>query len=925
MGLINNIVKYAVVGVWLTNKKKPARIPTRARFELSGEMRWIQFSGSIAALALVGGARCELLTKKEALESSWHLPLLGLPLSHSSFFHTPASPQATQLFYSLSELGILSATVPENGTIKWRLPTDQTVMKLGSNAIFTAGNATLKAFNALLGFNLWDMQLDGIVDYQVLPVDSLSASEDVVVLQKSNVLTRLSGSSGQVLWEQQIAKGKACQLSRSGNQVYVVATAPSGQSYVLYVNIIDALSGEHQQSINLDGHIDSEDALLTAKSFGMPVAIWMYRKSMKANLLGTKAVETLSKEVTQDVKVVAPQTTSGFSSFLLQSADGSAETYEINTERHRIQSLAKTVNTKPGQWVLSQLENESFFVKLTKDSVEVYRNDLTTPLHSLPHDLGEVTYFSVGLEKSGNTINLHTLFFMKEGGEVGIWSESGTLWQRDEALSTIQEAVFLELENPKVMLEYSTGFLSRLSRHFKQLLSLFGKFGSKSTKKDDSTQTDLFGFKKYLICLSLLGKIFALDTSANGAVVWSHSIPGPVNDKSRLFNVKDKILLYTQGSLLVLNGQTGQIHSQQPMGSDMIGLAGNLAVIEDNSKVSLMPLDKRTPLTDEHVFTSLRRGNTIQGYAVDSATKEFHSTWKIEPAGILKEFTIADSEEPIASIGKVLTNRAVLYKYLNNHLAATASVTDKGVMYIYVFDAVSGKIEYETIQRQVDQSAPVFLSINENWLICTFKSTSIAKGWHIMNFEFYESQMPNERWLAANGSSFDSPNMPYVRSQSFILPGEVGAIATTITRFGISSKDLLVALDSYSIMSVSRRELDPGRPLGREASASEREQGLFRYTPFIGDNRRNMLTRDKAVFGIKKIITTPALTESTSCVFAYGVDLFYGRTAPSGTYDVLGNHFNKLQLVLTIIALGIATRVMGPIIQLRQLKTRWNA
>lgn len=72
------------------------------------------------------------------------------------------------------------------------------------------------------------------------------------------------------------------------------------------------------------------------------------------------------------------------------------------------------------------------------------------------------------------------------------------------------------------------------------------------------------------------------------------------------------------------------------------------------------------------------------------------------------------------------------------------------------------------------------------------------------------------------------------------------------------------------------------------------------------------------------IKTSPALLESTSLVLGYGLDLFYTRVAPSGTFDVLSESFSKSQLLATISALAAALFVMRPLVRRKQLKQRWG-
>lgn len=77
------------------------------------------------------------------------------------------------------------------------------------------------------------------------------------------------------------------------------------------------------------------------------------------------------------------------------------------------------------------------------------------------------------------------------------------------------------------------------------------------------------------------------------------------------------------------------------------------------------------------------------------------------------------------------------------------------------------------------------------------------------------------------------------------------------------------------------------------------------------------------VANVRQILTSPALLESTSLIFAFGLDLFSSRTAPSNTFDVLSENFNKLQLVLTVSALGVAIMIARPMVQRKKLRERW--
>jgi hypothetical protein len=71
------------------------------------------------------------------------------------------------------------------------------------------------------------------------------------------------------------------------------------------------------------------------------------------------------------------------------------------------------------------------------------------------------------------------------------------------------------------------------------------------------------------------------------------------------------------------------------------------------------------------------------------------------------------------------------------------------------------------------------------------------------------------------------------------------------------------------------------------------------------------------------VVTAPALLESTSLVFTHGLDLFLTRVAPSNTFDVLSENFNKVQLVLTISGLALAIMITKPMVRRKKLRERW--
>jgi hypothetical protein len=103
------------------------------------------------------------------------------------------------------------------------------------------------------------------------------------------------------------------------------------------------------------------------------------------------------------------------------------------------------------------------------------------------------------------------------------------------------------------------------------------------------------------------------------------------------------------------------------------------------------------------------------------------------------------------------------------------------------------------------------------------------------------------------------------------------------------------------------------------------EEWLIQYDPLMPDDPRRIISHKYplALSSIQSIYTSPTSLESTSLIFAHGLDLFFTRVSPSGTFDLLSESFNKAQLAFTIIGLGGAIIITGPMVRRRKLRERW--
>ncbi|KAJ7173455.1 DUF1620-domain-containing protein [Mycena filopes] len=314
-----------------------------------------------------------------------------------------------------------------------------------------------------------------------------------------------------------------------------------------------------------------------------------------------------------------------------------------------------------------------------------------------------------------------------------------------------------------------------------------------------------------------------------------------------------------------------------------------------------------------------------------------YRTWGLSlPVGARVKSIVKPRVGPVASLGKVLGNRTTLYKYLNPRMFVVLTEGEEGFANsgcgVYVVDGAKGSVLYSAVLPvPVKGSAgcDVHATLTENWLVYHYyegegEREGEVKGWRIVTVELYEGGL-DEKTRSSDLSAFSMESMQVEPlEQSYIYAHGITAITTTSTKFGITSKEIIVATQNSKIHAIPRRMLNPRRPKDRKPTAEEQqEEQLIPYDVIMPDDPRRTISHTYEVANTRQIITSPALLESTSLVFAYGLDLFLTRVAPSNTFDILNKSFNKAQLVLTVCGLALGIVIAKPMVRRKRLRERW--
>lgn len=101
----------------------------------------------------------------------------------------------------------------------------------------------------------------------------------------------------------------------------------------------------------------------------------------------------------------------------------------------------------------------------------------------------------------------------------------------------------------------------------------------------------------------------------------------------------------------------------------------------------------------------------------------------------------------------------------------------------------------------------------------------------------------------------------------------------------------------------------------QKPTKAELEEYLIPYEPVLPVDPKWVVSHRYRVAGMKGILTSSTILESTSQILAYGMDLFGSSVSPSGRFDVLSSDFNKAQLIGTTLGLMAAIAVLRPIVR----------
>ncbi|KAJ3126373.1 hypothetical protein HK098_007571 [Nowakowskiella sp. JEL0407] len=1005
--------------------------------------RWI-----IVLLLWLQSARA--LFQDQAASWDWHSLLVGTP-------SLLLQPHSAQLRVATAK-NLLASVSAKSGNIAWRVrldpddkirfiaaPSDSSLLSIsGSESI------TTRLWDASSGFLLWESP-----DLVTLPTNSTSDTISAVkvpggiVTLIGNRVSKLGAKDGKRLWDY-VSDSTLAHVAAVDKSVYVITKS-------LIVSKLSAKTGEVDTTYTLESPVG--DSIIVSDEFKNLFLVWFNNDAqVLIHKLGSAPdhIENFNTDYHDKGIKLQKVFESGYPQFTVTTQSGQSVLVRLSETGTPIMNKLRNVN---GNWLISGaiLDGKPYYATVITsqgESLGQFADSSTGEVitkFTLPHNsdiTGDITKIKLDVykKKDGSGVG-YRILTVTEDGSMHMLRESQVLWSREESLTQISDAKFIDLPESRGFSEDHdelnellsqtealnpvSRYIRRIQIHLSKLSTLPSTLFEPKSKPDNTNSTsdviirDAFGVKKIILVATKTGKLVAMET-LKGKIVWSKYFEDGVEKVEVVRSVVVKqpplvVLVFRRDKSTVLktiNPLTGKSIGKETVIPkrfikvvklsvlDPVEHSNVLAVIDEEEKLWLHPstsevhseFAKRQGTVYFYIPDAVG-GNTVRGFTVVPAREnvpefyELKQNWKFTAPNGEEFAALGDKpkDEKIPSIGRVLGNRKVLYKYLNPNILTIATVKETAdpktsVLNIYLLDTVSGAILHHASHGAggyIHGKTGVHLLQSENWVVYSYfnhgpersvgqnasgasgsglgsgeeeeeekgeiedeierekervkrrrmkkvkkeeekqggQEVPEVKGVEVVVLELFEDSRPDKRVESTYFSSFNGKK-PYVLSQAYVFPEKIGALGTTSTRHGITVREVLFGLGS-SILGVPKRILDPRRPTVA-LTADDKEEMLVPYKAAIEYNEKDVATYYLEIIGTEKIISSPAILESTSLVLSYGVDLFFTRRMPSKTFDLLNDDFNYASLIGTMIILVVGIFVVRHFVIQKKLNDSWK-
>lgn len=608
-------------------------------------------------------------------------------------------------------------------------------------------------------------------------------------------------------------------------------------------------------------------------------------------------------------------------------------------------------------WKIFQNENN---IKLIVNNIDIYLLDINIKLHSIKlskkimSDMVDIN--NNWLSMSANARGSITKYWL-DSSSLAIMTDDGSL-------------CFMDIENVD---EYEIQWCRDESLAYPLKIAFFDE-----TQTDVNTNWIQQTFEKVITVLTSNGKLFGI-LSTDGSILWSINLNLETND----YSIVDMFVQSEHPPKILIifncdqcsNGKLSKIisisspfqetstifndfHISSIIGTSWINPISNLKIVLflDSTQMTVHLYNPSNSETLSNfiqdrfhlIFYQTINDQIISGYTLQMAND--HSSYSC--VKLWSKSFMNSNERLVAHVfskrNQMIINsiyqtgeRGALYKYLNPHLFAIATVDDHQLLHIYLLDGITGDILMHSFYEDCVSHSLVSLLIYENKFLITYYNSQTMMSELIVHDLWITDPnvLPTKERSAAEGylkpenplkhtfsSIYNSSISPFITSQVYNYPFIIQSLFTvTHTRYSVSNKWIIMQLQSGNIVKLDAAFVNTRRPISNEITAANKMEFLISYRKFLPFQSLWVLSEEHNMLNtVRGLVSVSTPIESTSLVFGYGVDFFFRRISPSRNFDTIPNDFDYLMLFLILGGVIVAIFVAKKLAQRRKLSKEWK-
>lgn len=500
------------------------------------------------------------------------------------------------------------------------------------------------------------------------------------------------------------------------------------------------------------------------------------------------------------------------------------------------------------------------------------------------------------------------------------YSASGkaVLVAKPASMSMLEKANHLEHDLQSSILLYR--YMLRCKNHLVQL----GKFVTNLwwNLPDDEILTNDVDYLggTLLVYFDLSSNSLVAKEASNGRLLWVTDLPD--SEKLLEYICKDsELTLIREKSIIVVSLRDGTVKSATALPN----LGESILKYSDkDGSDSFVRLDEECTgnTTFEPTYSWKQHGDILQGYRIQDS--QLVSTWEFSDDGKHLVAVSKNSDKVLKAAGIARSDKSVLYKYLNPNLLAVLSTQGEGLR-LSLLDGVLGRLLHRTaVTEEKIEPESVKVVVSNNWIVVTYFVHGSSLEQRITVYDLFTDSKMAQRGQV---SSFE--NMSFnVSVKSFVFPERIAALAATETKFGITTKSILVFTSNGNLIEVPKYILNSRRIDDRKMSQADYMDDfrMSPYEPLIRKDAMKVINHKIKLKsdGIDQILVKATELESTATVCLVNtLNEFCSIVQPSLSYDTLPEAFRKTSLLVTIITLFVIHIAIKPLVYSKKLNEKW--